>query len=199
MGFQIQDGTGSNRKAGVNLQNRLETLSIGQSRVSDISERDGKAFIVASGFIPITVVGGLSTHTYIKNESDDDLFIEAIRICSDGGAGATGMNAFQTRLIKNPTAGTFFATAVTAPGIQPAKIGSSQAFGGTALVANTPGLTLTDGSFMSNFITHTPGHSIQEYSGMIILTKGQSLALQVETTVDGDICTEIQCWFEPPF
>lgn len=199
MGFQIQDGTGSSRKASVNELNRLGVNSVINSRISDVSEREGKAFVIASGFINITTVGSFSAHTYISNTSDDDLFIEAIRVCGDGGSGATGMNSIQTRLIKNPSTGTFFATAVTAPGINPAKIGSSQEFEGSALVANTTGLTITDGSFMSNFTSHTPGHTIQVYSGAIILTKGTSLVIEVNPSVVGNICTEIQCWFEKPF
>ena len=199
MGLQIQDGTGSNRKASVNDQNRLGVNSVVNSRISDISEREGKAFIIASGFINITTVGSFSAHTYIKNNSDEDLFIEAIRVCGDGGSGATGMNSVQTRIIKNPTTGTFFATAVTAPGINSAKIGSSQEFIGDALVANTTGLTITNGSFMSNFTSHTPGHTIQSYAGAIILTKGASMILELNPSVAGNICTEIQCWFEKPF
>ena len=200
MGFQIQDGTGSKRKAGVDINNRLETLSIVESRVSDISGREGKSFILASGFIPIGVATGdtFQAHTYIKNNSNDDLLIEAIRLCSTAGSGSMNMEGFQTKLVKNPTSGTLIGEAVVAPGINAANLGSSQSFGGTVYVASASGKTFTDGSFMSNFTTHSPGHTIQIYSGALILKKGTSLGIELKPTAAGEVCSEIQCWFETP-
>ena len=199
MGFQIKDGTGSNRKVSVNSQNRLAVNSVDNSRISDISEREGNAFILASGFIGFGASGSFQGHTYIKNNSDKDLFIEAIRLCSTAGSGTMNMESFQTRLIKNPTTGTLISDANDAPGINPSKIGSSQEFDGLIYVASASGKTVTNGSFMSNFTTHSPGHTIQIYSGALILTKGSSLAIELKPTTGGEICSEIQCWFEEPF
>lgn len=198
MSTVIQDGTGTKFKAKVNDQNRLTTLSVIETRVSDISEREGKAFIIASGFIDFTTTGSFQAHTYIKNTSNDDMFIEAIRLCSTGGSGTMLMNGFQTKVIKNPTTGSIVSEAVVAPGLNPSKIGSSQTFEGIAYVAAGSDKTFTDGSFMSNFTTHSPGHTIQIYNGALILTKGSSIGLEVNPTVTGSICSEIQCWFEAP-
>ena len=200
MGFQIQDGTGSSRKAGVNNENRLQTLSVVESRVSDVSGREGKSFILASGFISIGVATGdtFQAHTYIKNNSDDDLFIEAIRLCSTAGSGGMNMEGFQTKLVKNPTSGTIIGDAIEAPGINPSNLGSNQTFDGTVYVASASGKTFTDGSFMSNFTTHSPGHTIQIYSGALILSKGSSLGIELKPTAAGEVCSEIQCWFESP-
>lgn len=198
MSTTIQDGTGTRRKVQVNENNRLATISVNETRISDVSEREGKAFIIASGFVDFTETGSFQAHTYVKNTSDEDMFIEAIRLCSTGGSGTMVMNSFQTKLLKNPTTGSIVAEAIEAPGVNPSKIGSSQVFGGIVYVASGSSKTFTDGSFMSNFTTHTPGHTIQIYNGALILTKGASLGIELNPSVTGSICSEIQCWFEKP-
>ena len=45
----IEDGTGSKRKAQVNTRNQLEVKAVVEAELNEISEKEHKAFIWASG------------------------------------------------------------------------------------------------------------------------------------------------------
>jgi|DEB0MinimDraft_10_1074344.scaffolds.fasta_scaffold08524_3 hypothetical protein len=185
----IQDGRGKGYSAGVDSLNRALVKSVSQSRVSDISKREGQAFLIASDFISLTTTASFNGIIYLENTSDLDLYIGKIRTCSD-----TSGNV-QCRLIRNPSTGTLISDANDADQL-PSNFGSNEAFGGFAYTASGDGKTVTDGTNESQFINHSPGHSIQEYEGAIILPKSSSLALVAKPSVALTFCAEIQCWFE---
>lgn len=100
MGFQIQDGTGSNRKARITTDNRLFTASTTRS------EREqeallGEAYIIGTGFVNLTTTG-TSAVLYFKNNEDVDLVITRFLIGVKKSVGGT--ENFITGIIyKNPT------------------------------------------------------------------------------------------------
>jgi hypothetical protein len=100
MGFQIQDGSGSNRKARVTTDNRLFTASTIRS------EREqeallGEAYIIGTGFVNLTTTG-TSAVLYFKNNEDVDLVITRFLIGVKKSVGGT--ENFITGIIyKNPT------------------------------------------------------------------------------------------------
>lgn len=100
MGFQIQDGTGSNRKARISTDNRLFTASTTRS------EREqeallGEAYIIGTGFVNLTTTG-TSAVLYFKNNEDVDLVITRFLIGVKKSVGGT--ENFITGIIyKNPT------------------------------------------------------------------------------------------------
>jgi hypothetical protein len=100
MGFQIQDGSGSNRKARVTTDNRLFTASTIRS------EREqeallGEAYIIGTGFVSLTTTG-TSAVLYFKNNEDVDLVITRFLIGVKKSVGGT--ENFITGIIyKNPT------------------------------------------------------------------------------------------------
>jgi hypothetical protein len=100
MGFQIQDGTGSNRKARISTDNRLFTASTTRS------EREqeallGEAYIIGTGFVSLTTTG-TSAVLYFKNNEDVDLVITRFLIGVKKSVGGT--ENFITGIIyKNPT------------------------------------------------------------------------------------------------
>lgn len=186
----IEDGKGRGYRAAVTANNRLETLAIAESRAADISKREGTAFVVPSGFISLTTTGSFNGILYLKNTSaTNDLFIDKIRTCSDT------MGDVKAKLIRNPSTGTLISDANDAAKLS-SNLGSNNLFEGDAFTASGDGKTITDGVAMSQFINHSPGHSIQEYSGSIVIPNGASLALVVQPSVAMTFCAEIQCWFE---
>lgn len=186
----ITDGTGKGYVAAVNSDNRLETRSVTRPVVSDISHENGEAFVVASDFITLTTTASFNGILYIKNTSTTKhLHIEKIRVCSS----ASG--SVQCRLVKNPTTGTLISDANSAD-VGNANFSSALAFTGLGYAASGDGKTITDGTNFSNFINNSPGHSIQEYLGALILGPGDSLALTAKPSASTTLCSEIQCYFE---
>src|SRR6056300_1099407 len=145
MFYIIEDGTGSGKKASVNANNRLDTFSITETRVADISNRDGRLFILTSDFVALTTTGSFNGMIYLKNTSTDrDMYIDRVRICGTG----TSMNAMQCRFVKNPTTGTLISDANA--GISVASIlGSNEEFTGINYAASGDGKTVTDGTQFS--------------------------------------------------
>ena len=192
MFYIIEDGTGSGNKAKVNEQNRVETFSIIESRISDISNRDGKSYILTSDFVALTTTGSFNGMLYLKNTSTDkDLYIDRVRVCGTG----TSMNAMQCRFVKNPTTGTLISDANAGISVA-SNLGSNEEFEGVNYAASGDGKTVTDGTQFSQFTIHLPGHTIQEYNGAIIIPNGSAMAIEVKPGAATTACIEVQCWFE---
>lgn len=192
MFYIIEDGTGSGKKASVNADNRLDTFSVVESRISDISNRDGRSFILTSDFVALTTTGSFNGMIYLKNTSTDrDMFIDRVRICGTG----TSMNAMQCRFVKNPTTGTLISDANDGISVA-ANLGSNEDFTGINYAASGDGKTVTDGIQFSQFTIHLPGHTIQEYNGAIIIPGGSAMAIEVKPGAATTACIEVQCWFE---
>lgn len=190
MAYEIQDGKGSGNRAAVTDRNRLEVFSIAEDRVADISKNTSDTFIVASDFITLTDSGSFNGILYIQNDSDNkDLFLQTIRTCSDQAG------SLQCRLIKNPTGGTLISSASAADQIS-TNLGSSKAFDGMAYTAAGSGKTITGGTNLSQFINRSPGHSIQDYRGAIVIPNGQSLGMTVKPSTATTLCVELVTWFE---
>lgn len=189
MSEMILDGTGKGYKAKVNSNSRLETFSISEERIADVS-KTGYSFLVATDFIDLTTTGSFNGLLYIKNNSSTkDIFIKTMRICADGSGTA------QCRLIRNPTAGTLISEATPADNLS-SNAGSNVNFDGLAYTASGDGKTVTDGSNWTQFINRMPGHSVQHYDGAIVIPNGQSMALTVKPSAATTICIEVQAWFE---
>lgn len=192
MFYIIEDGTGSGNKAKINKQNRLETFSVVESRISDISNRYGRSYILTSDFVTLTTTASFNGMLYIKNTSTDkDLYIDRVRVCGTG----TSMNAMQCRFVKNPTTGTLISDANAGISVA-SNLGSNEEFEGLNYAASGDGKTVTDGTQFSQFTIHLPGHTIQEYNGAIIIPNGSSMAIEVKPGAATTACIEVQCWFE---
>lgn len=192
MQTEIIDGTGKGNRAKVNDNKRLETFSVIESRISDVSNRAGESFIITSNFVSLTTTASFNAMMYIKNnDTDKNLFIDKIRVCGTG----TAMGYMQTKFIKNATTGTLISDENSAL-IVPSNLGSNVDFGGVSYTANADGKTVTDGSQFSQFSIHLPGHTIQEYNGGLILPAGSSLAILCKPSYATEACIEIQCWLE---
>ena len=189
---EIRDGAGSGNRAKVNNNGRLETFSIVESRIADISLKKGDGFILTSDFVSLTTTASFNGMFYIKNTDPDKLiFIDKVRICGTGSA----MGSLQTKFYKNATTGTLISDA-NAGIVVAANLGSNNDFPGTVYAASGDGKTITDGTQMSQFTIHLPGHTIQEYDGMLILPGGASLSIETKPSYSTEACIEVQCWVE---
>jgi hypothetical protein len=189
MAVEIVDGSGTGNRAKVNDSNQLETLSVVTNRVADVSLNTEKAHLIASDFISLTTTASFSGLLYIKNTGSKNLYIQTIRTCSD----ATG--SIQLRIISNPTTGTLISDANNADSLS-SNLASSINFDGDAYSASGDGKTVTNGANFTQFINKSPGHSIQDYQGAIVIPKGKSMAITCKPSVATTICVEVQCWFE---
>jgi len=78
----LEDGTGSGRKAGVDISNRLLVKAITEPELEQASE-DGQAYIWATDLINIDAN---DTVLLLKNTSDTNLHIEAILVSNGSTA-----------------------------------------------------------------------------------------------------------------
>ena len=192
MNIEILDGSGDGYRAKVNENKRLETFSITETRIADISARIGESFILTSDFVSLTTTGSFNGMMYVKNtDTEKTLFVDKIRVCGTGSS----MGSLQAKMIKNPTTGTLISDANAGLTV-PANLGSNVTFGGLNYAASADGKTVTNGDQFSQFTIHLPGHSIQEYQGSLILPAGSAFAIEVKPSYATEICIEVQCWLE---
>lgn len=190
MAQEILDGLGSEKTARVTDRNQLDTFAVCQTRVADISNYNGNAFIIASDFISLTNTASFNGILHFKNTSTTaKLFIKVIRVCADGS-----MGDMQIKLIKNATTGTLISDAVPAY-VNSANLRKNTVFQGVAYKGGD-NKTITNGSYFSQFTNHTPGHSIQDYDGLIVMDTSTSLSMEVKPSVAMNVCIEVQCWYE---
>jgi len=187
----IEDGTGQGFIAGVNKDSRLEVLATAQSRVTDVSETSGEAFLIASDFLSLTDTSVFNAVLYIKNTSEKDVLIDKVRTCSSESG------SLQLRLIMNPSAGTIVDDASPADYLS-SNSGSNKTFAdfGIAYAASGSGKTITDGDNLTQFINRSPGHSIQDYSGSLVLARGGSMAITCKPSASNTVCVEVQLWMD---
>lgn len=195
MGFQIQDGTGSSRKAKVTTRNRILTESITEERAVYNSIVDGKTFVVFTDFISFTGSGtnqyGL---LYIKNTSDQLMLVHHVKIWS----GTLNQTA-RIRMYDDPTTGTLISSAITA-NIMNINMGSSQEFEGIAYQGNAATQTVTNGEIMGN---HYIGSGNQQllammWNGAMVIPKNSSMAITVQpdNAATINLTAEIEVYFE---
>lgn len=192
MATEIRDGVGGEKRAKVNDNNRLETFSITESRMADISLRNGESYIITSDFVSLTTTASFTGMLYIKNtDTSKNLFVDKVRVCGTGSS----MNAMQCKFFKNPTTGTLISDENDGI-VVPANLGSNETFPGLVYAASADAKTVTDGTQFSQFTIHLPGHTIQEYDGALIIPGGSSLAIAVQPGASTTACIEVQCWME---
>lgn len=188
--IMIQDGSGKGYLAKVNSENRIETVAITFPEVAHISAEDQQAYVVASDFVSLTTTGSFNGIQYIKNTSTTkNLHVERIRVCSSEAG------HIQCKLIKNPTTGTLISDANEGTKVN-SNFSSNNLFQGLTYAASADGKTITDGTQSSNFIIKSPGHTIQDYQGALILGPSDSLALVCKPSATTVLCSEMQVYFE---
>ena len=195
MGFQIQDGTGSSRKAAVSNLNRILVDSITEERAVYNSIEEGNTFVVSTNFLSITGVTGQEDGIlYLKSNSDKKMLIHHIKLWAGTASQFAKINVY-----KNPTTGTLISTAIDAD-VQNINFGSSNEYEGLAYQGNGTNLTVTNGSVWGR---HYLGVGNQQmlmfmWSGAVVLEKGSSLAVTAEAPngVTFNLTCEVEVYFE---
>jgi hypothetical protein len=195
MGFQIQDGTGSSRKAKVTELNRILVDSITEERAVYNSIEDGNTFVVSTGFLSFTGVTGQENGVlYLKNNSDKKMLVHHIKLWS-----GTANQLTKITMYKNPTTGTLISSGITST-IENINLGSSNEYEGLGYQGNGTFLTVTNGDI---FGRHYLGVGNQQmlmfmWNGALVLDKGNSLAVTCEPPngVTFNLTCESEVYFE---
>ena len=195
MGFQIQDGTGTSRKAKVTELNRILVDSITEERAVYNSIEVGNTFVTSTNFLSFTGVTGQENGVlYIKNDSDKKMLVHHIKLWSGTASQFTKISIY-----KNPTTGTLISSAIAAD-VQNINFGSSNDYEGLAYQGDGTFLTVTNGNV---FGRHYLGVGNQQmlmfmWNGAVVLDKGSSLAVTCEPPngVTFNLTCEIELYFE---
>lgn len=99
MGFQIQDGTGSSKKAKVSNSNKLSVESVIRSEREEEGIL-GEAYNVSTGFVRLTSANQSSV-LYFKNNEDVDLIVTEFLFAVRDSTGGTTRH-IRVDIIKNP-------------------------------------------------------------------------------------------------
>ena len=100
MGFEITDGLGTGRTAGVDSSNKLLVRATVES-IFDEAVEDGIANFVGTPLITLTNAAE-SAIFFIQNNEDDDLIMENFFFMATATTGGT-TNTFQVNWYRNPT------------------------------------------------------------------------------------------------
>lgn len=99
MGFQIQDGTGSSKKAKVSSSNKLSVESVIRSEREEVGIL-GESYNVSTGFVRLTSANQSSV-LYFKNNEDVDLIVTEFLFAVRDSTGGTTRH-IRVDIIKNP-------------------------------------------------------------------------------------------------
>jgi len=171
MGFQIQDGTGTNNKVKVSSSNKLFTESIIRSEREEEALL-GEAYIVGTGFVTLTS-DTQSSVLYFKNNEDLDLiltkFIIGVRDSTNGGE-----NHIRGIIIKNPTSMSNGTTNNLV--INNINFGSSNSINSDSEIGQE-GASLNGG--VTYFATVAPVEQLTSEDAATILPKGSSIGVNI--------------------
>lgn len=189
----IKDGTGTGNQLAINSNNQAKTFSEIRTEIATISLEKGQAYVVSTGFISLTTTASFSGILWIKNTDTEgrDMFIEHIRVCAS--CACVDMEALQCIVYRNPTTGTLISGASDAYTAN-ANFGSANEFNGLAY-KGADANTITNGDWFTQFVTHMPGHSIQDYNDSIVIPKNGSIGFAIKPTHAAEVCMEVNVHF----
>lgn len=171
----IEDGLSGN-KAGVNKANRLTVHAVAEQEDLHAVEL-GEAFNVNTGLMTVT---GDATLIYLKNNEDEDLFIDAIALGSFEGV--THTDDPYVTIVRNPTGGDLISDATAVSMNQNRNFGSSEALTVDAYKGKVSG-TLTGGNDLG-ILQATPGGR-SFYAINLLLQKGSSIGIKLTLNGSG--------------
>jgi len=177
----IESGEGNRYKAEVKSNNKLATEAVVASRAAYQADVEGQSYLFSTGgFISITTVDTETGIFYIKYNGEGHLHLTSIRTCG------TASNLW--KFYKNPTGGTLI-SAATAAESNNTKFDSSNTVD-VNCYKGANGSTLTGGTVIENWI-NAMGHSTEEFDGVLILGKNDSLALTCQVPSSASVCVRI--------
>lgn len=169
MGFQIQDGTGSSRRAKVTEKNSLSVQGTFRTEAKEGS-LNGDAFLVSSGYITYTVATAVGV-LYLENNEDVPLVLDRFNFnlnTSTGGAVAFGRFIFY----RNPTGIT---NGTVGTSIVNLNFGSSDTLDISFEIGNGSTSAITGGTAFGSPLI--PIGEVTFIDGNVIIPKGGSLGI----------------------
>jgi len=183
--MRLEDGAGSGVSAKVNSSRQLETAAVATSKIHEISNGIGEAYIfTTAGFLAITSTGTEHGCFYMKNNSSKNLFIHSIRSC--------GSQVQKVKIYKDITAGTLLTDETAGGNGNLSQVSSSIADVSVYKGGNGKTVTGTLGGQHINGI----GHSDEKFDGAMILGQDDSIAISCEMAIAGDFCIRVLAYFE---
>lgn len=167
-------------------ENRLHTFSLLEYPMESFSHT-GDAFTIPAEFIALTTTASYTGILYLTNTSvTHNIHIERIRTTST-------VNTLW-KVLKNPTAGTLISagTAVTPVNYN---FSSGRVVTGTAK-KGVDAQTVTDGTWMEQWMTGVYGVVERQYDGSIILGAGNSIAICAQPSGAGTVGSTLSVWME---
>lgn len=186
---QIEDGTGSGKRAAVDTQNRLLTKAVENCDCKDNSINKAQSYEFATGAFLAPTATDEHAVLYVKNTSSTKrMHIHTIRTC--------GSVVQQWILYKNDTAGTIVSDANAGVEVNH-NFSSSNVAEADVYAASAAGKTRSGGSWMSQHINDI-GHSNVDYEGALILSQNDSLTLTVQNVASATTlsCARIHVYYE---
>ena len=175
MGFQIQDGTGTNYKLKVDEKNRIRTFSVTEDESANASI-EGDSYNANTGVITLTT-SNKSAVFYIKNNGDDDLIIDTLFYLIGNSTGGTG--DVLITVLRNPTTGTIIDNAVDME-----MAGVNRNFGSSKTLTadfykGDEGNTFTNGvKVIESIFNQSPTRSALSV-GALVIPKGSSIGVDI--------------------
>jgi hypothetical protein len=164
----IKDGTGAGFLAEVTAQNRLSVTAITETENKDINDRTQESYLL---YIDITPTGALDNFMYVKNTSDDNMFINWYRVWTESTNEAIDLYRGMTGV----PSGTTTVTPVNM------NFGSSNTATGD-FYEGVDITNLTGGTLLDRLRISGDGKDVVDgYPGDIIIPKGGSMVLQALT------------------
>jgi hypothetical protein len=187
MGFQIQDGTGSNYKLQVDSKNRIRTFSVTEDEAANASIQ-GDSYNANTGIINLTSSNKTAVF-YVKNNGDDELLIDTLFYLIGNSTGGTG--DVLITVLRNPTTGTIIDNAVDME-----MAGVNRNFGSSKVLTadffkGAEGNTFTSGEkVLESIFNQSPTRSAIGV-GAIVLPKGSSIGIDI-TPASGNTNLDVE-------
>ena len=186
MAEQLLDGTGTGKRAKVDVSNRLHTHSVTETIIQNAA-RTGDSYNINSGPITLTTASQ-SALLYFKNTGDSDIHIAAVGYLIGNSTGGAG--DFHATVVKNPTTGTVISDAVAVAINENKNVGSSKILD-IETYKGAEGKTFTNGE---DFYFSLLGGAARTYvisTGTIVVPNGGSIGVNVTPQI-GNTSMEIQ-------
>lgn len=170
MGFQIQDGAGTSKKASVDGTNRLSTRSVTETFFEE-QAFDGSAYFIGTPLVNLNSTTA-SAIIYIKNNEERDLIFDNFFLIAESTTGGSP-SVFRTIWYKNPTS--MSPAFDTSPLNQ--NFGSSKELSATTHYG-TQSATFTGGTIVAQL--SFPIGQFNDIPSKLILPKGSSFGLSIQ-------------------
>lgn len=169
MGFQIIDGRGSGKRAGIDVNNRLLTQTINET-IFQYAAEEGDAYFIGTPLINLTN-SAASAVIIITNNEEEALILGNFFLTAESTTGGSP-NMFRVTWYKNPTS---ISGGTTTAGLNQ-NFGSSKSLDAT-IQYGAQGSAVTGGTVAAQL--SFPIGQLNDIPANLVLPKGSSFAITI--------------------